>query len=529
MPSKSKTRRRNKRGNNNHSGSYNSDDDNSYDDVDHETAFSNDDAMDDYLSESHTIMDVASNANSNTVATMDDDLEWDMEQDQEDYYKHHKSIQDTDAMAQAILKRNSKLAALLFTVTDFGQEKRSSKREQLLKSWFKALTQYATDPSTAYDIVRRYQDDLLQACGTQILWRGSSTPAEQYAACRVLEALAMICSNDDGGVHDLYEQLHSKLTRVVQSTHRATPVRAAALRTLGMIVFCNTASNKDENADLITEYVMEFCETILTNTEYRNQTTPTGLKTAAYQVWTLLATTLQEFYVSGQDEETTGRGIPLLKPILECLLPQSSSSDTTEAGLQLKEAAGQAVVYIHDARLRLGNYAECSNTTDAKYSLGSWNSNSAEEDLIDEITQAVYELAHASGHYMSKKAKKEQRQIFRDFLGMLQDQDTPAHAISFRGGDLELTTWKDIIAFEYIKRCLQGGLQIQLMTNPTIKEMLGAEGLAAHQETYSQIEKRLLLSKTSEAAKAKDQHRHKGRDKRNNIKNHFLTADGEDI
>ena len=39
----------------------------------------------------------------------------------------------------------------------------------------------------------------------------------------------------------------------------------------------------------------------------------------------------------------------------------------------------------------------------------------------------------------------------------------------------------------------------------------------------------LALVKNSEMAKEKDQQRHKGRDKRHNIKNHFLTADGEDI
>jgi hypothetical protein len=133
---------------------------------------------------------------------------------------------------------------------------------------------------------------------------------------------------------------------------------------------------------------------------------------------------------------------------------------------------------------------------------------------------------------MSKKAKKEQRSVFRDFLNLLQDNETPDHVIQFRGGSLELTTWKDIITLEYIKRCLQGGFQIQLLTNPTLQFLLGANGAALCGSKggggYSQIEKRLLLSKTSEAAKAKDMNRHKGRDKRNNIKNHFLTADGDD-
>jgi hypothetical protein len=47
--------------------------------------------------------------------------------------------------------------------------------------------------------------------------------------------------------------------------------------------------------------------------------------------------------------------------------------------------------------------------------------------------------------------------------------------------------------------------------------------------SLSQLEKRLLLSKTSEGAKNADRKMTRQRDKRQNVKNHFLTADGEDI
>ena len=47
--------------------------------------------------------------------------------------------------------------------------------------------------------------------------------------------------------------------------------------------------------------------------------------------------------------------------------------------------------------------------------------------------------------------------------------------------------------------------------------------------SLSQLEKRLFMSKTSEAAKNADRKMTKNRAKRQNVKNHFLTADGEDI
>ena len=58
-----------------------------------------------------------------------------------------------------------------------------------------------------------------------------------------------------------------------------------------------------------------------------------------------------------------------------------------------------------DARVRLGA-AQVENTTDAQYKLGSF-ANTEYENVMLEITQAVYQLAHASGHYMSKKRKRK--------------------------------------------------------------------------------------------------------------------------
>ena len=135
---------------------------------------------------------------------------------------------------------------------------------------------------------------------------------------------------------------------------------------------------------------------------------------------------------------------------------------------------------------------------------------------------------------MSKKAKKEQRSLFRDYLATIQDNEAPEEVVHFRGGSLELHTWKEIVALQFVRRCLQGGFQMQLLTNTTLQEVFGldAEGALLSSGgggSLSQREKRLLLSKSSEAAKVKDMDRHKKRDKRSNIKNHFLTADGDDI
>ena len=462
----------------------------------------------DYLSENHTIDGFTSYAGDNTtLGSIPDDTSWGIHDEDDDAY-HKKHVSEENAL-QAAEATQQKLAEILgSTVPEFASEKRGSKREAMLKTWFKSLTHYATMPP--YDVVERWRDDLVKACSMYALLRGG--PSEQYAGCRVLEAMAVLI-----GDHDLYELLSKRLIRAIQSTHKATPVRVSALRALGMLVFCGI------DDDIITESVLDLCEEIVKG-QYRGQSTPPALRASAWQVWTLLATTIHELYVSGKTDESIGRGLVLLPFVAECL----EEEDNT-----LKEAAGQAMAYIHDCRLRLGvdglEEHEAENTTDAKYTLGSWEGSEWEDD-VDEITQAVYELAHSSGHYLSKKAKKEQRHVFRDYLGMLQDNESPEVVVTFRGGTLELTKFGDVVALDFVKRCLQGGFQAQLLTNPTLQAIFGCDGaVLGYSSGYSQLEKRLLLSKTSEASKLKDQDRHKGRKKRQNVKNHFLTADGDDI
>jgi hypothetical protein len=88
---------------------------------------------------------------------------------------------------------------------------------------------------------------------------------------------------------------------------------------------------------------------------------------------------------------------------------------------------------------------------------------------------------------------------------------------------------KDIIALNFMRQCLQGGLQIQLMTNPTLQAIFGADCQALNSSNmgYSQLEKRLILSKASEAAKVKDLDRNKKRRNRTNVKNLFLASDDD--
>lgn len=151
---------------------------------------------------------------------------------------------------------------------------------------------------------------------------------------------------------------------------------------------------------------------------------------------------------------------------------------------------------------------------------------------MDEVKQRIAELSVESGHHMSKKSKKQQRSTFREFMSTIVDDEPPEEVVTFRGGSVKLTSWKEIVQLNFIRHCLQGGFQIQMMMNETLHDIFGVDGSIisdATGMTMSQLEKRLTMSKTSDAAKKADKKMNKQRKTRTNVKNHFLTADGEDL
>jgi hypothetical protein len=311
-----------------------------------------------------------------------------------------------------------------------------------------------------------------------------------------------------------HESIERDLRRVVHGATKATAVRMAALRACSMSAFINTSDTETSEA------LMDVCQAIANET-YRNETVPVALRATALDCWALLATTVADYYLAGQDDVQLGRGLDLLGLLKACL-------ETTS--MELRSAAGECLSLIHEARLNLGVDEETAeNSTARRYRRGSWDG-SEFEVLMDEVKQLVATLSMESGHHMSKKAKKEQRATFREFVATIVDDEAPEEIINFRGGSLSLHTWREIIQLNFIRHCLQGGFQIQLLTNATLQSIFGANGAALNDFAgLSQLEKRLTLSKTSEASKIADQVMAKQRTKRQNAKNHFLTSDGDDL
>lgn len=413
----------------------------------------------------------------------------------------------TDAIEAAVQARHTRLTDTLHTLTEFNSEKRSAKREGTLRRVFRALTQFATGEA-GWETVMEHGDSIFRAClyGLRV-----GQPAEQYAACRVLEAASVIMGADQD---EWCEQMDRPLRRLIMTTSKAVPVRMAALRAMAMTVFI---SSSDVAA---TEMVLDLCQEVAAPV-YRNEDTPVALRATGLDCWALLATTLVDFRLAGQDDIQMGRGLEILALLKDCL-------ETTS--VDLRSAAGECVALIHETRLNMGIKAEeGENTTARRFRRGSWDG-SEWEVLMDEVKQRIAELSVESGYHLSKKAKKQQRATFREFMGTIVDDEAPEEIVTFRNGNLTLTNWREIIQLNFVRHCLQGGFQIQLTTNETLQIIFGANGeLLNEAGGMSQLEKRLTMSKTSEASKSADIDMGRKRDKRENVKNDFLVHGGEDF
>lgn len=410
--------------------------------------------------------------------------------------------------------RLQRLSDTLALLQQFASEKRSSKRESLLRKVFLSIVQDATGVVGQQRVWN--QTETIRTAALYSIRVGSA--AEQYAACRVLEASSVLLGADQD---EWVTSLERQLVQIVNTTTRAVPVRVAALRAYTMAVFLGSSDGET------TQALLNLCEKVA-ELDFRNEITPEPLRASALDCWALLATTIDEVDLAGNSDgdnhsetATMGRGLRLLGLLKDCL---------DNSSLDLRFAAGQCVALIHEARLVIGiDDDDAENVTARRFRRGSWD-NTPWEVLMDEVKQRIAELSTESGHHMSKKAKKEQRATFREFMATIVDDELPEETINFRGGSLTMKSWREIIQLNFIRHCLQGGFQIQILTNATLQVIFGANSSVLNDNSgLSQLEKRLYLSKTSEAAKNADLGLKGQRRKRENVKNHFLTADGEDI
>jgi len=192
----------------------------------------------DVLSDSYTIAD------SDTVLSASDfGFDEEEEEDDDEYLTGKKQSDSNDSVVAAATAKQNRLVEVLQQLQELPTEKRSTKREGVLRKAYKAITQTATGP-IGWKTLSNYQEDVRTACFYSL--RQKSNPTEQYAACRVLEAASVLLGAEED---EHYQALTSPLKILsVKSPSTAIPVRSAALRAWSLSNFINNSDQVECHA-----------------------------------------------------------------------------------------------------------------------------------------------------------------------------------------------------------------------------------------------------------------------------------------
>jgi hypothetical protein len=437
---------------------------------------------------------------------------WDYDDDNMDDDAMIGKTSGTNRAALAAETRQQQFYTALAAIEELPTEKRTSRRETLWRRLFATLVQAPAADDTELVIL----DAATTSAALYSLKHGP--PSEQYAVCRVLQAWALVfviagqCALDDS--------LTTALHQIIQSSTASATVRGAALRAWALsVVF--------EDDGEVTEVVLDLCEAVAQR-EYRQHATPPTLRIAALENWSLIATTMPVFYIAGNDDATDGRGLLLLPLLRDILVEDDQAGNTGESNMDLRAAAGEAAALIHECRLKWMQEDDPNHINPNEIS--PWE-NSEWEIMVDEIQQAVASYAVQSGHHQSKKDKKAQRATFREYAATLVENEGPDESVALRNqGSVTISSWNHLVPLKTVRATLQGGFLVQLLHNPTLQGWLAVQsGVGIKADGLSHIEKRLYMSKASEVNKEADRKRTQHRDKRERVKHHFLTVDGDDI
>merc|ERR1711916_359492 len=141
----------------------------------------------------------------------------------------------------------------------------------------------------------------------------------------------------------------------------------------------------------------------------------------------------------------------------------------------------------------------------------------------DELLDIVGGLASESSRYVSRAVKVEQRSLFRDVLGTLEEGSSPVVSIQIGKNHFDFESWAAILAYGVFKSLLASGTSAHFSANP----LMGAifPSVIVDNSMMSAVEKRLTLSKNSAATKSRHVKRGGDRDAKRAANTQFIVND----
>ncbi|KAM7353207.1 interferon-related developmental regulator 1 isoform 1-T4 [Cochliomyia hominivorax] len=312
---------------------------------------------------------------------------------------------------------------------------------------------------------------------------------EQVWGARLAPLLVLQLGGDDG----ISKALNQFLLTTVQDKSVSFDARAKCCTALGLLNFFGNV----DVGDLLT--LMQFFEGIFSGSYLKgDDKTPISvnadagtLHAEALSSWGLLLTMIPP----GDFVSWMTNGQSMLPPFKKLMgLLQSPHLD-------VRMAAGETLALI----------LECGRAHDEDFL----------EEYLNDLIDAVKQLATDSHKYRAKRDRKAQRATFRDVLRYLEEDISPEINIRFGSECLVLDSWA--IHHQYSALCvvMGPGMTSQLQENDFIREIFGLgaklnQNNGASKVKASKLERHLM---NAAAFKARTISRAKNRDKRSAVFN----------
>eukprot|EP00899_Mesostigma_viride_P000642 jgi/Mesvir1/10579/Mv21794-RA.1 len=137
-----------------------------------------------------------------------------------------------------------------------------------------------------------------------------------------------------------------------------------------------------------------------------------------------------------------------------------------------------------------------------------------EEEEMD-IPARMRELSALSDKRRSAKENGEQKAAFRDLVAIVEGRPCPETCVKLKYGDaLTLTSWCRVVQLNAMRRFLLSGFQPHLQENPLLHQIFSFTPIskdAPRSGGKSYLEKRLYMSPSSSASKARTKDRARSR------------------
>lgn len=310
--------------------------------------------------------------------------------------------------------------------------------------------------------------------------------AEQAAAAQLASLLCVQLGAGDSS-EEVCKSLKPILLVIANDNSMQPTVRAKCCSALGLITFLSGG----EMGDVLD--IMKQMEHIFSGSYLRgggtvpNVSVDIGmLHAAALNAWGLLFTLMSP----GDVYSMLGSGVGSFSPSIEQL-----SDMLTSPHLDVRMAAGEALALV--------------------FELGRSCRDDFAENYIDELVDALHQLATDSNKHRAKKDRKAQRATFRDILNYIENDQFSEERVKFQKEVLYLDSWCRHKQYDALCNSLGSGLNTHLAENELLRDIfeLGDKVVIGEVPTSktSKLERNLV---NAAAFKARTISRGKNRDKR---------------